>query len=383
MRISRIKLENWKNFKHADVELTTRTFVAGPNASGKSNFLDVFRFLRDIVADGFQKAVDENRGGVSKIRCLSARRYPDIMIEARISRQELINENEDWRYRISFKQDNQAVPFIVSEKVWHGNALVLSRPDQNDKNDKDLLRQTALEQLAANREFREVAEFFRTISYRHLVPQIIKNPQMYQITKVGHDPFGSDFLEQLATTTEKTRIARLKKIETALKTAVPQLNDLEMEKDQRGIPHLVGRYTHWRPGGAIQREEQFSDGTLRLVGLLWSLLDGDGPLLLEEPELSLHPAVIKRLAPIIHKLQKKKSGARQVIVSTHSPELLSNPGIGGEETLLLIPGTEGTEIKIASSINEVRVLLEAGMTVAEAALPLTEPENILQLELFS
>lgn len=73
---------------------------------------------------------------------------------------------------------------------------------------------------------------------------------------------------------------------------------------------------------------------------------------------------------------------RQIIISTHSPELLSDPGIGGEETMLLIPSKEGTGVKTASSILEVRALLEAGMTIAEAALPRTEPENILQLDMF-
>jgi len=38
-----------------------------------------------------------------------------------------------------------------------------------------------------------------------------------------------------------------------------------------------------------------SDGTIRLIGLFWSLLEGDAPLLLEEPELSLHSEIVKRL----------------------------------------------------------------------------------------
>ncbi|EMY78652.1 hypothetical protein LEP1GSC060_3862 [Leptospira weilii serovar Ranarum str. ICFT] len=77
MIISKVLLTNWKNFRKAEVRLTDRIFVVGANASGKSNFLDVFRFLRDIVkqAGGLQFAV-ENRDGVSKIRCLSGGRIP-------------------------------------------------------------------------------------------------------------------------------------------------------------------------------------------------------------------------------------------------------------------------------------------------------------------
>jgi len=43
LRFTRIHLENWRNFDSADVELAQRVFVVGPNASGKSNFLDAFR----------------------------------------------------------------------------------------------------------------------------------------------------------------------------------------------------------------------------------------------------------------------------------------------------------------------------------------------------
>lgn len=52
MYISRVKLYNWKNFRECDVRLSERCFVVGANATGKSNFLDVFRFLRDVVKEG-------------------------------------------------------------------------------------------------------------------------------------------------------------------------------------------------------------------------------------------------------------------------------------------------------------------------------------------
>jgi hypothetical protein len=91
------------------------------------------------------------------------------------------------------------------------------------------------------------------------------------------------------------------------------------------------------------------------------------------------------LAPLISRLQRqrKKASQRQVIISTHSVELLSDKGIGGEETLLLIPEREGTQVHVASAKADIKVLLDAGMSVAEAALPFTEPKNLPQLELFN
>lgn len=84
-RFTSVYLENWRNFAQVDVDLQRRIFLVGPNASGKSNFLDVFRFLHDIVSvgGGFQEAV-RKRGGVSSLRCLAARRYSDIAIRIRV-----------------------------------------------------------------------------------------------------------------------------------------------------------------------------------------------------------------------------------------------------------------------------------------------------------
>ena len=58
-RLTQLKLENWRNFAQVETDLQRRAFLVGPNASGKSNFLDSLRFLRDIVSigGGFQDAV--------------------------------------------------------------------------------------------------------------------------------------------------------------------------------------------------------------------------------------------------------------------------------------------------------------------------------------
>ncbi len=82
MYFTHIKLENWRNFLTVDVELQRRAFIVGPNASGKSNFLDAFRFLREVAdpQGGFQRAAAQRRG-VSQIRSLHARRYPNIVID--------------------------------------------------------------------------------------------------------------------------------------------------------------------------------------------------------------------------------------------------------------------------------------------------------------
>jgi predicted ATPase len=379
MRFAHITLENWRNFGRADAALQERAFLVGPNASGKSNFLDVFRFLRDLVlpGGGFEKTVSD-RGGVSSIRNLAARQYPDIVIEVTLEDDAV----PEWRYRLAFAQDNQRRPELKVEQVWRDDVLILDRPNAEDQQDPARLRQTYLEQTFANRAFRAIADFFGTVHYYHLVPQLVREPERYVNPQA--DPYGGDFLARIAGTQTRTRDARLCHIQRALQVAVPQMRELKLGKDDQGIPHLYGNYEHWRPRGAWQTEADLSDGTLRLLGLLWAILDGSGPLLLEEPELSLHPEIVRYIPQIMHRVQRaRKRQYRQILLSTHSSDLLRDEGIAADEILLFIPTQEGSEIKVGAEIAEVRTLLEAGVSAAEAVLPHTQPANACQLTFFT
>ncbi len=380
MIISKIILKNWKNFKDINVPLRNRIFIVGPNASGKSNLLDVLRFLRDIAkpGGGLQNAVLD-RGGISKIRCLAARTHPDVEVEIHLS--EFDSDKILWRYAIGIKQEVRGyrLPILTYEKVWQADNLILNRPDKEDNKDKERLTQTHLEQINANKNFRDISRFLESTVYLHLLPQLLKHPQSFTGPDLPGDPFGKGFLERISKVNEKTRNAWLKRIESALKIAVPQFNKFEY-KEEKGQPHLEAVYDHWRPGAGKQKEDQFSDGTLRLIGLLWSLQDGDSLLLLEEPELSLNSSIVSRIPALIYKLQKPKK--RQVFITTHSMDLLSDKGISLDEILLLAPSAEGTEVNTASSVPEIKAMLEGGMTPASAILPRTKPKNINQLTLF-
>ena len=374
MRFVRVRLENWRNFLNVDVALQRRVIIVGPNASGKSNFLDAFKFLRDVAdaQGGFQRAIDTRRG-VSQIRSLHARRYPNVVIDVDIDVDE-----QAWRYRLEFTQDNRRRPLIARERVIRNKDIILDRPDEEDRADRNRLTQTFLEQVNANRKFREVNEFLAQVRYLHLVPQLVREPDR----SVGRirDPFGGDFLEQVARTPRATLDSRLRRIKDALRVAVPQLGELILDRDVRGVPHLKGLYEHWRPNAGWQTEEQFSDGTLRLLGLLWVLLDGTAPLLLEEPELSLHPAVVRHIPRMIARLGRRSG--RQVLLSTHSTDLLSDEGLAPEEVLLLEPSKEDTRIVSAKDDDQVRDLLEGGATLAETVLPRVAPARAAQLALF-
>ncbi len=385
MMISRLRLKNWRNFKKVDVSLRERVYVIGPNASGKSNLLDVLRFLRDVAkpeGGGLQKAV-KDRGGITKIRCLLARSDPEVSIEMDIS--ERADEPPLWRYTLAFRSEGKGQQRLLVSKERVENLrdgkVLLDRPDRNDQNDVDRLTQTHLEQINTNRDFRDVADFLASITYLHLVPQLLKHADQLGGYRMEDDPFGQAFLERIAKTPEKTSHARLAKIEEVLRVCVPNMRSLRFVRDKvTGTPHLEALYEHWRPDAGWQREDQFSDGTLRLLGIMWSLLEGNSLLLLEEPELSLNEDIVRQIHPLIWRMQRQAKYRRQVFITTHSEALLQEKAIDPREVIRLEMTRDGT--RAVESSDEDKALIAAGYSIAETMLPKVKPAQVNQLSLF-
>lgn len=380
MRITSLTLRNWRTFKNLDVTIGDRLIVVGPNASGKSNLLDSIRFLRDLSrgGGGLQSAV-RNRGGLSRVRCLFARNYNKGHVEITVT----LGEDDDpkeWTYSISFNGEKGGLnrPIVARELVKHGDTVVIERPDSSDDADPERLIQTALEQISANKDFREIADFLAETRYLHLVPQIIRDAS--RAGDQRDDPFGGDFIPRMNRVSSKTRDSWLRRITAALQIAVPQFESLQIVTDTSGRPHLESRYKNWREKGSRQDESDFSDGTLRLIGLLWSLVEVGRkatPILLEEPELSLHPAVVSLLPRMLAGAQRG-SGA-QILLTTHSPDLLDDEGIRPEEVLELEPTTDGTVGNTIDRIPEALAQFDDGISLADIVRTRSAPTGIERL----
>ena len=157
MLITRLKLKNWRNFREVDVPLGPRAYLIGANASGKSNLLDVFRFLRTVAqteGGGLQKAV-KDRHGLGKLRSLHARKDPEVRVEVELSDSNFDRE-PTWRYVLALKNEGKGANRVLvsEERVEHKGVPVLTRPNPEDEVDVDRLTQTHLEQINNNHKFR-------------------------------------------------------------------------------------------------------------------------------------------------------------------------------------------------------------------------------------
>ena len=377
MQITHVTAHNWRNFKNLDFAVADRLLIVGPNAAGKSNLLDLFRFLGDISRPGGGLAAAlEARGGLSRARCLFSRNNHKgelaIMVDLR-------DGEDEWRYELAIKGEKGGHnrPIVVREIVTRNGRELLSRPDTNDDRDPDQLTQTHLEQISANQEFRPIAEYFAKANYFHLVPQMIRYPQAG-----GASPraFGSSMIADMNATPVRTRQAWFRRIERALQSAVPGFETLRLEVDKAGQPHLIAGYRNWRRNPSEQNETDFSDGTLRLIGLLWTIISSPangGVLLLEEPELSLNAAVVQKLASLLAMAQRGTS--MQVILSTHSPELLDDEGIRPGEVLVLQVTSDATVANQLSEIAEVEAQISADLPLSEVVAELINPGDLTGL----
>lgn len=172
---------------------------------------------------------------MGRIRCLAARAVNEVSL--------CVDLDDAWTYELVLSHQKAPrlthLPVVVAEKVCHEGKTLLKRPDAEDREDRERLTQTALEQVNANRKFRAIASFFQSIVYRHILPQAVRDPKGFSPGPIFHDPFGRDIVLQIWNTPPKIRASRLNKLNEALRLAVPNLDDLTVEMDQSsGQPHF-------------------------------------------------------------------------------------------------------------------------------------------------
>ncbi len=355
LRFTHVLIRSWRNFVKAEASIGERLLVTGPCGAGKTNFLDAFRFLSDLATPGcgFQRAV-QARDGVRRLRCLAARHDPDICLAVRVGDE---SSPAQWEYELHFNQDGQRPPVIQRESLTRGGEEVLGRPDEEDRADAERLEQSALEQGGTRRELREFVRFLRSVRYVHPSAAVIRDAG--QRPSGSLQPYGAGLIARMASMPERSRQARLRAILEELAGAVPKLRQLEAHFDPHGRPRLRALLEHWRPRGAWLDEEHLPDGTLRLIALMWSVLESPGPLLLEEPEISLHPQAARLVPRMIERLARRNGC--QTILTTHSLDVLCGQGVDTAEVALLNPGDDGTALRAAFDLKEAADLLDTGV----------------------
>ena len=360
-QINKLWAKNFRSIADASIELDELIVLVGANASGKSNVLDILRFVKDAFRFDLEAAISM-RHGINAIRRHDADGNPldiEIGICATFGGPSTTNRDASIEYGFTLTSDSDEDYKVKREysKVWQGGgdncesvefkiedgeiafqeSLAPRSPnsrfgdyESSDSYTSDLwLRRIARAWLIrdgeADRSMRLMASTLerlhrRILSMRlyHIFPNTIREPQ-----KLGNAyPLDEDAgnLASVLRDLAKARPSSMKRLKKSLGHLVPGVSDLEVAS---AGGYLVVRLKHDSAGcGAWFDLSQESDGTVRLLGLLAALYQRH-PLSLigiEEPELTVHPGALAVLADLLNEASQRS----QVVITTHSPELIDH-----------------------------------------------------------
>lgn len=353
MKLTNVQIRHYKSLADISVSLHPNvTVVVGPNAVGKSNFVDALRFLRDAAKDDLDHAI-VSRGGLSRVRQNSFSRPFNfgISIETRQSFDECSDKPASYSLEIAstsggnFRVEHedatcfQEIPY-QDDKGNYGTTLVSNgfvRDKSGNVVEKDVspgkpLHFGDVEQMVLGRptgdfEFgslgADLNSYIRQWKFSALYPITLR-----QLTTPDNDASlredGSNWASVIRASKRNTKGKKsLERIYEMMQVVLPDFREVTVSSVGG---YLVPKF-HFGTSPADSRAfdpVQLSDGTLRIFGILLSLYQSPAPTLMvvEEPEQTVHPGVLSMLAEAF----KEVSEVTQVIVTTHSPQLIDHFG---------------------------------------------------------
>jgi predicted ATPase len=339
--LRRVRIRGYKSIAFCDVTLEPLTILVGRNASGKSNFLDALAFLRDLVKLGANEAV-KRHGGAEAILCrMQEDRVVTIEVEGEYA---VSGEADRWHaaYRVDVEFPKARSAKIRREELrieqgkWWvgytndaGRVTCRAADDQPQQRTWKVKDRPFLDSYSDTPvpEFLECLEAITTYNFN---PEAIRRPQK---------PAPGGFLERdgsnLASVIDTTREIEAWAIERAGRYLATVTRSVEFAGVNKAVGYETVRFRvpHNGPGQPLEFDAgSMSDGTLRAFAALVAAFQRVPPhgypslVGIEEPETALHPAAMRALVDALDEATLRT----QVLLTTHSAEMLDNPTIRPE-----------------------------------------------------
>ena len=346
--ITRLVLRNYKSIAACDVSLQGLTFLVGPNGSGKSNFLDALRFVADALRTSLDHALRE-RGGIGEVRRRSGG-HPNHF-GMRIEFQLRDTAIGHYSFRVAARSSGG---YEVQNEECHLRMQGIAHFFKARKGEVSGTRSTMppavpdrlyLVNASGLPEFRPVYDAFSHMGFYSLNPDRIRDLQ----TPDAGDLLARDGSNIASVLTQMAKRSPRDKsrIENYLSHFVPGIQHVDAKvigpkETLEFRQQVAGSRDPWRFLAA-----NMSDGTLRSLGILVSLFQSSNgeatavPLVgIEEPEVALHPAAARVLLDSILDASERS----QVIVTSHSPDLLDHKDLAIESILAVVAEKGETQI---------------------------------------
>jgi predicted ATPase len=346
--IHKVTLRNYKSIASCRVELRDLTFLVGPNGSGKSNFLDGLRFASDALRTSLDHAL-RDRGTIKEVRRRSGGHPNHFAI--RIDFTLPAGGMGHYSFRVGAKQSggfevqNEECKVVfgkggLKEAKFHvsNGEIITSSAEVMPPVVSDRLFLVAAAGLP---EFRPVYDVLSRMSFYNLNPREISAMQKPDAGELlAREGWNSASVFAKLPEATKEEIANyLGRIVSGVSGVDAKvLGSQETLEFRQGVK---GQKHPWR-----FLASSMSDGTLRAFGILLALFQGRGrngaaPSLvgLEEPEVALHPAA----AGVLLGALREASTISQVVVTSHSPDLLDESNIP-DESILAVESKDGVTV---------------------------------------
>jgi predicted ATPase len=336
--VPRVVLKNYKSIAVCDVTLRPLTVLVGANGSGKSNFVDGLRFVADALRTSLDHAL-RDRGGIKEVRRRSGGHPTHFAIRLDLSLKE---SRGHYTFRIGAKKPGgfevQHEECVVGKHHYQVTAGTVIKSSMGSPPAAAIDR-LYLVNASGVPEFRPVYDALSNMGFYNLNPDQIRELQSPDPGKLLTRDGGNiaSVLDQIQAHAPQVK----DRIEEYLAKVVPGISGVSSKvvgpkETLEFRQKVLGSKDPWRFIAA-----NMSDGTLRALGVLVAIFQSTGsatvPLVaLEEPEVALHPAA----AGILRDSLRAASNSTQLLVTSHSPDLLDDPNFDSD-ALLAVVAVEG------------------------------------------
>ena len=362
MKLTHIAITNWRNFAHIEFDMSSRLFVVGPNSSGKTNLLAALRFLGDVARRGLV-AASEDLGG------------PDRYFRSGADSAVFVATFNDTQNSTEFALFLRLMS-AGSESTKRGSdadqtfAFPMTDPLTGELNDRYLdVHQTI---TAGGKKPTDEGESFpvedeeaqRTRVRQTLagIRYIHPNPKKMLERSDRYDPdHGTGFFQHVGRFSDQQLDAVVDRIRPIMASVVPEIPNLSYQRMGLGTEVVFYSDTPVRGASGVYSHEQFSEGTLRLLGMLFDLatLPRDtSVVLIEEPETFLQASVVRSLPSLLAEVAMNRDV--QMVISTHSPELIDSELVLPSQVLMLRSENGDTTGQLLSESNDPRIKAVVG-----------------------
>jgi len=359
--LTKVIIQNFKSFKNSQIPLKRFNVIVGPNASGKSNFLDALEFISSDAP--ILDLVKEN-GGFESISYGSYKENIiftcEFVLENRtfIYRFEISNKDEKPQLEREILQVERKSIFEVARDKTGTFFLELNGTKQN-LNTNILVRKQLPWQVKYEKnipkELKDAWAFISSWRVYNFIPHMMK--KTLPITRtMTLSKYGDNLAQVLHTFLTERRDIFLD-IEDTLKEGIPEIEELLTPLSEKNMVSIAVRESGFKDKFSFY---QISDGTFRLLAYITALKTDAQLLAFEEPENSIHPWLLELLVEIM------KNSGKQVIITTHSPKLLDKVNA---EDILVVEKKHGastfSRITSKKDIEKIKRLLERGVPLGE------------------